>query len=75
VPEYPLQLTGQDDADQAPIVAEPGEQAGRIIGGSGANDLGNRLRTLAELPLDDTARPRVVIDDPQDRSSWHGRHP
>ena len=67
-------LTGQDDADQAPIVAEPGEQAGRIIGGSSANDLVIGSVPLAELCLDDTARPRIVIDDQQDWSIWHERH-
>ena len=67
-------LTRQNDADQAPIVAEPGEQAGWIIGGSSANDLVIGSISLAELSLDDTARPRIVIDDQQDWSIWHGRH-
>ena len=67
-------LTGQDDADQAPVVAEPGEQAGRIIGGSSADDLVIGSVPLAELSLDHTARPRIVIDDQQDWSIWHGRH-
>ena len=65
--------TGQDDADQAPIVAEPGEQAGRIIGRSSANDLVIGSVPLAEFCLDDTARPRIVIDDQQDWSIWHER--
>ena len=67
-------LTGQDDADQAPAVAEPGQQTGRIIGGSSANDLVIGSVPLAELSLDDTARPRIVIDDQQDWSIRHGRH-
>ena len=66
-------LTGQDDADQAPVVTEPGEQAGRIISGFSANDLVIGAVPLAELSLDDAARSRIVIDDQQDWSIWHGR--
>jgi hypothetical protein len=67
-------LAGQHDADHAPVVAEPGEQAERIIGGSNADDLVIGPVPLAQFPLDDASCPRVVIDDQQDWSIWHGRH-
>ena len=67
-------LTGQNDADQAPVIAEPGEQARRIIGGPSANDLVIGPVPLAQLSLHGPSRPLVVIDDQQDRSIWHGRH-
>ena len=67
-------FTGQHDADPAPVVAELAEQAGRIIGGSSADDLVIGPVPLTELSLDDTSRPRIVIDNQQDWSTWHGRH-
>jgi hypothetical protein len=51
----------------------PGEQAGRIIGESNADDLVVGSVPLAELCLDNTSRPRIVIDDQQDGSIWPGR--
>src|SRR5207249_5192169 len=65
-------LARQHDADPAPVVAEPGEQAERIVGGSSADDLVIGPVPLAQLALDDAASLRVVIDDQQDGSSWHG---
>jgi hypothetical protein len=67
-------LTGQDHADQAPVVTEPGEQAERIIGGPSADDLVIGSVPLAELSLDDTAGPRIFIGDQQDWSIWHAGH-
>jgi hypothetical protein len=67
-------LAGQHDADPAPTVAEPGEQAKRVIGGSNADDLVIGPVPLAQLALDDAASLRVVIDDQQDWSIRHGRH-
>ena len=64
----------QHDADPALAVSKPGEQTGRIIGGSNADDLVIGPVPLAQLPLHDASRPRVVIDDQQDWSTWHGRH-
>ena len=64
----------QHDGDQALTVAEPGEQTGRIIGGSNADDLVIGPVPLAQLPLHHASRPRVVIDDQQNWSTWHGRH-
>ena len=64
----------QHDADQALVVAKPGEQTGRIIGRSNADDLVIGPVPLAQLPLHDAWRPQVVIDDQQDWSTWHGRH-
>ncbi len=75
---YPGQLRHrfacQHDADQALVVAKPGEQTGRIVGGSNADDLVVGPVPLAQLPLHDASRLRVVIDDQQDWSTWHGRH-
>ena len=67
-------FAGQHDADPAPIPAEPGEQAKRVIGGSDADDLVIGPVPLAQLALDNTSSLRVVIDDQQDWSIWHGRH-
>ena len=67
-------LAGQHDADPAPVVAELGEQAEWIIGGSDADDLVIGPVPLAQFLLDDASGLRVVIDDQQDWSIWHGRH-
>ena len=67
-------FASQHEADPAPVVAELAEQAERIIGGSSADDLVIGPVPLAELSLDDTSRPRIVIDNQQDWSTWHGRH-
>jgi hypothetical protein len=67
-------LAGQHDADPAPVVAELGEQAQGIIGGSDTDDLVVGPVPLAQFLLDDASGLRVVIGDQQDWSIWHGRH-
>ena len=67
-------LASQHDADPAPVVAELGQQAERIVGGPNADDLVVGPVPLAQLFLDDASGLRVVIDDQQDWSIWHGRH-
>jgi hypothetical protein len=67
-------LAGQRDGDLAAVVAEHAEQAERIIGGPNADDLVVGSVRLAKLSLDDASRPRIVIDDQQNWSIWHGQH-
>jgi len=63
----------RDEVDRRGLT-EPGEQAEWIIGRSGADDLVVAPVPLAQLALDNAAPLRVVIDDQQDWSVWHGRH-
>jgi hypothetical protein len=67
-------LASQHDPDQAPVVAELGEQAERIVGRVSTDDLIVRPVPLAELSLDNTSRPRIVIDYQQHWSRTHRRH-
>jgi len=71
-PGHPL--AGHDDADQAPVVAQPGQQAERIIAGSSTDDLVISPVPLTKLSLDDTSPVRIVVNDKQDRRIWHARH-
>jgi hypothetical protein len=70
-----LPLPGQDHAEQAPVVAQPGQQAERVIGGSGTGDLIVNSIPFAKLSLDDISPLRIVVNDQQDWSIWHRRHP
>src|SRR5215831_19483636 len=67
-------LAGHDNADQAPVGAQPGQQAERIIAGSSTDDLVISPVPLTKLSLDDTSPVRIVVNDKQDRRIWHARH-
>src|SRR5215831_12405675 len=71
-PRYPL--AGHDDADQAPVVPQPGQQAKQLIAGSSTYDLVVSPVPLTKLSLDDTSPSWIAVNDQQDWRIWHARH-
>src|SRR5215471_17766467 len=75
VPVIPANpLAGHDDADQAPVVPQPGQQAKQLIAGSSTYDLVVSPVPLTKLSLDDTSPSRIVVNVQQDWRIWHARH-
>ena len=70
-PGYPgHRLAGQHDADLALALAQPGQQADRVVGGSSADDLVIGPVPVTELGFDHAPRVQIVVDDQQDRGIW-----